>query len=257
MTPAMLAFLFAALSTLVLLVADAVTGTLDLRTAREDEDLEQLTRSRARETTWTVAVASLIAVLTAVGADVALRAAAKIEGLGPGLALLALVWAAVLVTSLVAAFAAVRRERPAYARLRRDLRDRIPLVLDADELAAFEARLARADRRREQRFRASLLLRWAGVAIVLVSALVLATGLDGAAWAVGIGIVVALLALAAAIVGHRADLARAEARRTVHEQQRREVLALLERARIPARRAVPGLRDRVSRALAILREQQR
>ena len=33
--------------------------------------------------------------------------------------------------------------------------------------------------------------------------------------------------------------------------------ALLERARIPQRKNVPGLRERVSRALAILREQQK
>jgi len=34
-------------------------------------------------------------------------------------------------------------------------------------------------------------------------------------------------------------------------------VALLERARIPQRKNVPGLRDRVARALAILREQQK
>jgi len=42
----------------------------------------------------------------------------------------------------------------------------------------------------------------------------------------------------------------------VRAAQRAEVVALLERARIPQRKNVPGLRDRVSRALAILREQQ-
>jgi hypothetical protein len=43
----------------------------------------------------------------------------------------------------------------------------------------------------------------------------------------------------------------------VLEAQRVEVVAMLERARIPQRGSVPGLRDRVTRALAILREKQR
>jgi hypothetical protein len=43
----------------------------------------------------------------------------------------------------------------------------------------------------------------------------------------------------------------------VLDVQRAEVVALLERARIPQRGSVPGLRDRVSRALKILREQQK
>ena len=42
----------------------------------------------------------------------------------------------------------------------------------------------------------------------------------------------------------------------VLDGQRAEVQALIERARIPRPGRVPGLRDRVSRALAILREKQ-
>ena len=66
----------------------------------------------------------------------------------------------------------------------------------------------------------------------------------------------AVISLAAGALAVRADAVRQAALHVVLEAQRAEVVALLERARIPQRRRVPGLRDRVSRALAILREQQ-
>jgi hypothetical protein len=72
-----------------------------------------------------------------------------------------------------------------------------------------------------------------------------------------LAIVGAGLAIAAFIVAVRASVVRQEAIDAVSAAQRAEVVALLERARIPQRKNVPGLRDRVTRALAILREQQK
>ncbi len=67
----------------------------------------------------------------------------------------------------------------------------------------------------------------------------------------------ALLSIAAFVVTVRAGAVRLTALDAVLDVQRAEVVALLERARIPQRGSVPGLRDRVTRALKILREQQK
>jgi hypothetical protein len=60
-----------------------------------------------------------------------------------------------------------------------------------------------------------------------------------------------LLALAAA----RASVAAAGARSVVHDQQRAEIVDLLDLATRSSRAPVAGLGDRVRRALQILREQ--
>jgi hypothetical protein len=68
------------------------------------------------------------------------------------------------------------------------------------------------------------------------------------------GVVVHVVAFVVALRAGAVHRARLDA---VLEAQRDEVVAMLERARIPQRGSVPGLRDRVARALAILREKQR
>lgn len=253
---ALVAMVFAALAILSLLIADAVTGTIEARRMLDDDDPAQAAGTRARELTWTVAVTALIAVLVAFGVDVVVRRLADLEHLLAGVGLLALVALATFGIGLVAAIAAVRRERPAYARIRRDLRDRVPLALQPDELDEFEARLARADRVGERPVRASSVLRLLGALLLLLAAVGAAVAI-GTAPAVLLSVLAALLGLIAVVVGLRAERVRAAARTEANAAQRAEVVALLERARIPARQPVPGLRDRVSRALAILREQQR
>jgi hypothetical protein len=91
---------------------------------------------------------------------------------------------------------------------------------------------------------------------VLVALAVLAALAFPAGVAVGFGIA-ALLGAAAFVVTIRARAIAHAAYQSVLEAQRAEVSALLERARIPARGRVPGLGNRVARALAILREQQK
>jgi hypothetical protein len=75
-------------------------------------------------------------------------------------------------------------------------------------------------------------------------------------WAGILMFLAAGLSVAAFVVAVRSDVVRGAAVEAVLASQRAEVVAMLEHARIPHRRGVPGLRDRVSRALAILREQQ-
>lgn len=247
--------LFVAFATFALLVADAISAWVDARRVRDEDEPEALTRRRLRELGWSVAVTATIAVIAAFAVDSAARLVW--DGGDPVAAALILIGVTIfaVATGLLAVVTVVRRERPSYARIRRDLRDRTTAIVDEDELAVFEDRLARADRMRVRRDRNALPLRLIGAGVL--------AGLSVLMWMsapppVAVPFVIAtILALVVIVVAIRADAVRQQALGVVLDAQRAEVVALLERARIPHRRRVPGLRDRVSRALAILREQQR
>jgi hypothetical protein len=260
--PLLVAAAFVAVVTLALQVGDAITLAVDARRIRDDDDPELLTRNRIRELSWTIAITATLAIFIAFGVDSAAR---LVWDLGnPWLSLLTLLLVAVVVFAigLVAVVAIVRRERPTYARIRRDLRDRTNHVFDQDEIDAFDARLADADRQLARRSNAAPTLRIVGLVIVLAIAIPSAVSwfvdAGGAldVWAGILTLLAAALSIAAFVVAVRSDVVRGAAVESVLAAQRAEVVALLERARIPHRRGVPGLRDRVSRALSILREQQ-
>jgi hypothetical protein len=144
------------------------------------------------------------------------------------------------------------------------LRDRVSralaiLQLEPEELAEFDARLADADRSLARRSAAAPTLRLVALLAVLAMgvAAAIAGFAEGQVAIAVLAIVGAGLSIAAFIVAVRASVVRQEAIDAVRAAQRAEVVALLERARIPQRKNVPGLRDRVTRALAILREQQK
>lgn len=239
---------------LALLVADAISAWVDARQVRDDDEPHVLTRRRIRDLAWLIAIVAALAVVVAFAVDSAARA---VWDANDPVAAALILFAVTVFTFLVgvgAVVAAGRRERPSYARIRRDLRDRAIYSFDEDELLDFERRLALADRMRARRSQNALPLRLLGLAVVIALAVVswlLVPGLISVIFS--IAAVVSAVAVALAV---RADVARQAALRVVLEAQRAEVVALLERARIPQRRRVPGLRDRVSRALAILREQQ-
>jgi hypothetical protein len=241
-----------------LMVADAIGGIIEARRARsaeDDSEPDTLTRVRVRELSWTVVVTAALAVIVAFGVDSAARLVWD-EGrplVGASI-LLALTLLSFLI-GITAVVAVVRRERPTYARIRRDLRDRSSFTLEREELLEFEDRLDRADRSRTRRSQAATVLRAVGVA-VLAGLTVLAAVLFSPAVAVGFG-AGAVLGAAAFVVSLRARVIADAALDAVLDTQRAEVAVLLERARIPARGKVPGLGNRVARALAILREQQK
>lgn len=259
LVPLLVVALVLQLSILALQVGDAITGFIDARRVRDTDDPETITRSSVRELTWTMAVTAISAVLVAFGVDAAARTLFDLSR--PGSALLLLFVMAIVAFGIgtVAVLAVVRRDRPTYARIRRDLRDRAVLQLEPEELAEFDARLLEADRSLARRSAAAPTLRL----VALLAALGLGIGAAVAAFAeaeLGFAIaavVAAALSVAAFIVAVRASVVRQEAIDAVRAAQRAEVVALLERARIPQRKNVPGLRDRVARALAILREQQK
>jgi hypothetical protein len=255
----LLAALFLGAVTVLLLVVDAVTASIDARRARDDDELESLSERRIRDLVWTIAITAVLSVGVAFTVDSVIRSSVNVHGdLGAVLGLLVASSGAVFVVGVVGALSAVRRERPSYARMRRDLRDRESLSMEPGELRAFQQRLLRADRVRERRYSTSSLLRVVGLVIVIAVAIgAVATGglQDGRMLA--LAVVEAVVAIVAFIVGIRAAEVRQTAVETVLTAQRAEVVSMLERAKIPPRARVPGLSRRVSRALAILREQQK
>ncbi|HEV7740913.1 MAG TPA: hypothetical protein VGO65_00700 [Pseudolysinimonas sp.] len=250
--------LFVGSVVLGLQIADAVFSVIDARSVRDEDDPEKLTRNRIRELVFAVAVTAALAVMAAFAVDSAARLVWDEARPVIGALLLFACGAVAFLVGIIAVVAVVRRERPTYARIRRDLRDRSSFTLDADELAEFEERFARADRLRERRSQAGTLLRAIGVLVALVlSGLVIAAGVATGDLRLVIGFAAAaLVSVVAFVVAVRAGSVRLTALDAVLDQQRAEVDAMLERARIPQRGQVPGLRDRVARALTILREQQ-
>jgi len=243
-----------------LLIADAVGGVVEARRARfaDDEDrgdADALTRVRVRELSWTVVVTAALAVIIAFGVDSAARLVWNDDRPIVGAFILLGLTLLSFLIGITAVIAVVRRERPTYARIRRDLRDRSSFTLERAELLEFEERLDRADRTRTRRSQAATVLRAAGV-LVLAGLTVLAALLFSQPVAFGFG-AGAVVGIAAFVVSLRARGIANAALDTVLDSQRAEVAVLLERARIPARGRVPGLGNRVARALAILREQQK
>lgn len=250
--------LFIGIITLGLQVADAVSSVVDARSVRDEDEPERLTRTRMRELSWTIAVTAALAVFIAFGVDSAARLVWSDNRPLIGAIVLVACGVVAFLVGLVAVIAVVRRERPTYARIRRDLRDRSTMSLESAELEEFAARLERADRVRERRSQAGTVLRGIGLLFVLaLSAVLIWAGVTTGDVRLIVGAAVAAaLGIAAFVVAVRAGSVRLTALDAVLDQQRGEVVALLERARIPQRGRVPGLRDRVARALSILREQQ-
>jgi hypothetical protein len=249
MSSLLVGMVVAGLAALVLQVVDAIGALVDANTVRDSDEPDILTRRRGRELFWTLALTAILAVLVAYGVD---RAARLAWGTGVGVLLVTAL--AAFVVGCVGVVAVLRRERPTYARLRRDLRDRSTFTVDADELRDFDQRLERADRVRDRRPTAALVLRLLGLALVGIAAVLVVVDAPALLAAAVVGVAVHVVAF---VVSLRAGLVHRARREAVLEAQRDEVVALLERARIPQRGSVPGLRDRVARALAILREKQR
>lgn len=249
---------FLGLAVVALQVGDAIGAMIDVRRVRDDDEPDALTRTRFRELTSTLALTATLAVLVAFGVDAAARLVGDGQG-AAGLWLLLGCAAVAFTVGMIGVVAVLRRERPTYARLRRDLRDRSTAPLEADELAGFEERLDRADAVRERRPVAATALRIVGLLVVLaigVPFVVVYCAAGSVAGAVLIASLV-LLEIVAFVAAIRAAAVRHDLVEAVLDRQRADVVALLERAKIPQRGRVPGLRDRVARALAILREKQR
>jgi hypothetical protein len=253
---------------LVLQLVDVLTGHQVRRAGRAAGS-----RDRDRVLTWTIAWCSIALVLLAVGVDLALRLILESGLLTAGLlGLVGLVAAAGIVALLAAR--ALRRPQTGYQVIRDELRALPGTRLARGRLADFRSWVDAVDARQDDVHQRVLLGRLvravppllALASLVLAVALALTeaaapTGIfapTGAAdwWLVAVFVVLLLATGWLAVSGARLSLARDLALNAVHQKQRAEVFLLLEELERKVPRRATGLTERVSRALAILREQQ-
>ena len=252
MNPALIG-VAAALVAISFQFADAGTAWHDMRRARSGH-------VRLNPAAWVVPVAVAAVVGVVIGSDAVVRL------VGDGQPLPAIVLALELVAVGTAAWLAVvrgvlRRTPDLYARLRDELLAHEPdSKLKRDELAAFRARLAAADRARpSSKVTARRLLLGRPYRllppVVSLVALILSIVAGDLVLIVHSAVLV-VIAVVFVVVGARIAVGARLAWRTVADDERAEVVRLLEEAERRSTKRVEGLGERVTRALQILREQQ-
>ncbi len=243
----------AALIAVAFQFADAGTGWHDLRRAHSGG-------LRLNPAAWTVPLAAIAGVGVLVGIG------RVIQLLDEGETLPAVVVALELVVVIVGVWLAVtrgvlRRSPDLYARLRDDLRKLDPDgKLSRTDLDAMRARLVAADRARPSS-RVTVRRLLLGRPYRLLPPVVAAASLvlclvAGEPLAIVENAALLLIAGVFVIVGARIAVAARLAWRTVADDERTEVVRMLEDAERRSAKRIEGLGDRVTRALQILREQQ-
>lgn len=233
-------------------LADAGTAWYDTRRARSG-------RVRLNPAAWVVPLVAGVLVVAAIAAD----AAARLFQAGDLVTatLVASSTAAGLVGAWLITMRGVFRRTPeAYARLRNELISTGEAKLPKERLDRFREQLRAADRARpSSRVTVRRLLfgrPWRFVPVaVAVASLVFALR-SGALGYLIPGVVLLLLSLLFLYIGARGAVAARLAWRGVVDDERAQVVLLLEDAERRAAKRNPGLGDRVNRALQILREQQ-
>ena len=243
----------AALIAVAFQFADAGTGWHDVRRAHSGG-------LRLNPAAWTVPLAAVAGVGVFVGIG------RVIELLELGETLPAVVIALELVVVIVGVWLAVirgvlRRTPDLYGRLRDDLRKVDPEAkLSRAELDALRTRLVAADRARPSS-RVTVRRLLLGRPYRLLPPLVAAASLvlclvAGERLAIVENAALLLIAIVFVVVGARIAVAARLAWRTVADDERADVVRMLEDAERRSAKRIEGLGDRVTRALQILREQQ-
>jgi hypothetical protein len=259
-------------------LGDVATVFLDSRTARDRDVPGRISRERTNELFWVVPVAALVALAIGIGIDQAGRFTgfAVTTGAHGGqsdslaIATLFLLGLAVLVVGIAAlALAAVAATDPiSYVALRREMREYEGERITRIELDAFTARLARIDRRTRSRTQpkrlllttpsilrlAAIVLGLAVVVVVAVAQAIHPSSQSGAL--VYVAILAPVLSALFAALAIRFGIASDIAWRRVYAHQRSDILKLIDGFERSTRKRVPGLGDRVARALGILGRQQ-
>jgi hypothetical protein len=261
----------------LLQLGDVATVFLDSRTARDRDIPGRISRERTNELFWVVPVAALVALAVGIGLDQAGRLTGTVTTGGHGgrsdslaIATLFLLGLAVLVVGIATlTLAAVAATDPiSYVSLRREMREWEGERITPVQLDAFNARLARIDRRTRSRMRPKRallstpnILRLCAVVLGIVVVVVVAiaqaihpTAESGAL--VYVAILAPVLSALFAALAIRFAIASDTAWRRVYARQRSDILKLLDGFERSTRKRVPGLGDRVARALKILGRQQ-
>jgi hypothetical protein len=259
-------------------LGDVATVFLDSRTARDRDVPGRIARERTNELFWIVPVAALVALGIGIGIDQAGRYT-QVIGTPPGhsyslgtleLATLFLLGLAVLVVGVATlALAAVAASDPiSYSALRREMREYEDERITPKQFDRFKRRLARVDRRTRSRAQATAfllttpsILRLAAVlvGIAVVVTVAIAVSLhpsEQTASLVWISVSAPVLSAILAVLGIRLGMSSDAAWRRVYARQRLDILRLLDGFERSTRKRVPGLGDRVARALKILGRQQ-
>ena len=259
-------------------LGDVATVFLDSRTARDRDIPGRIARERTNELFWIVPVAALVSLGIGVGIDQTGHLFQQ-PSLAPGhsyragtleLATLFLLGLAVLVVGIAAlALAAVAAtDHISYSALRREMREFENERITPKQLDRFKRRLTRVDRRTRSRAqpKAFLLttpsiLRLAailvGVAVVITVAIAASQHATFAtAWLPWLSFAAPVLSAVLATLGIRLGISSDVAWRRVYARQRVDILKLLDEFDRSTRKRVPGLGDRVAKALKILGGQQ-
>ncbi len=240
----------------LLQLVDVITGHQVKRAGRAAG-----TRDRDRVLAWTIAVCTIMLLIVIGGVDFAARLLVdEREILWGGLALV-VIFAVGAGTALLAA-RALRRPNTGYQVFRDELRAQSGSRLVKGRLADYRSWLSSIDSRTNDLRRRVIVGRWvraipvslAGLA--LVAAVILAFSDAAPIWQAVLCVVPVAVSAWLGVWGARTALARNLAIHAVHQKQRAEAIILLDDLERKTPRKVAGLTERVSRALAILREQQ-
>jgi hypothetical protein len=255
-------------------LGDVATVFLDSRTARDRDVPGRIARERTNELFWIVPVAALVALGIGIGIDQAGRYVSDQQS-SPGhsyrlgtleLATLFLLGLTVLVVGIAALTlaATVATDHISYSALRREMREYEDERITPKQLDRFARRLTRIDRRTRSRAqpKAFLLttpsiLRLAavlvGIAVVVTVAIAVAlhpsVSTSSLVW---VSLVAPVFSAILCILGIRFGLSSDAAWRRVYAHQRMDILKLLDGFERSTRKRVPGLGDRVAKALKIL-----
>ncbi|MEO7146765.1 MAG: hypothetical protein ABIW81_05355 [Terrimesophilobacter sp.] len=240
---------------LMLQLVDVVTGHQVRRAGRAAGS-----RDRDRGLAWTITLCSIAAVTLIVGVNFAVFLIGNSEPLS-GLLLLVALSALAAVVALLAA-RALRRPLTGYQVIRDELRALPAIRMSRGRLADYRRWVETLDARQNDLSKRVALGRFVRaipplLALLDLAAIVwLATLGEAPMWAPIVFVVPLAITGWLAFAGARISLARNLALNAVHAKLRAEAIVVLDDLERKAPRKVSGLTERVSRALAILREQQ-
>ena len=218
-------------------------------------------RDRDRVLAWTVTVCAVVLVALVLGVDFAARLLLDRSELLLGALLLIALAAAGAITALLAA-RAIRRPQTGYQVIRDELRALAGTRLARGRIADYRNWFEAVDARQNDLRQHVMIGRWVRTIPPVVAAVAIAMAIWTASsgsipgWAAVLYLVPFGVSLWLAVWGARISLARNLAVHAVQQKQRAELLLVLDELDRKAPRKVAGLSERVSRALAILREQQ-